>query len=97
LTGRVRASPSPVAISEYGDMSRQPAVIELGDQPVFIGGVEQSRRVQAVDQFSEPLETSHDLQRIPLHGCLPSVLASDRWPGHHGDDHGASGGADPPC
>jgi hypothetical protein len=60
-------------------MSRQPAVIELGDQPVFIGGVEQSRRVQAVDQFSEPLETSHDLQRIPAftvayRGFLPQIV-----------------------
>jgi hypothetical protein len=32
---------------------------------MLVRGVEQSRGVQAVYQFSEPLETSHNLQRIP--------------------------------
>src|SRR5215203_5557762 len=99
LTRRVGACPPPVAVRQHGDVSRQPGVIKFRDQSVFVGGVEQSGRVQAVHQFSQTLEASHDLQRIAAslvryvrlsvasrRLLLPEKWLSTPWICSHGPD-----------
>src|SRR5918998_2956087 len=56
-------------------------MVQLRNQPVLVGRVEQPRRVQPVDELAPPVETAHGWQRIPgtrscptSHRHLPSNL-----------------------
>ena len=56
--------PPPVAVGEDGDVPRQLAAVQLGHQPVLVGGVEEPGGVQPVHELAQPVQASHARQRI---------------------------------
>ena len=59
LTRGVVTGPATVPVRQHRHVPRQPAVVELGDQPVLVGGVEQPGGVQPVPELPPPVQTSH--------------------------------------
>ena len=58
-------------------MPGQPAVVELGDQPMLVGRVQQSGRMQPVDELTYAIKPAHVWQRNPdRSGGLPGPEAS---------------------
>jgi hypothetical protein len=65
LARSIGSRPSAIPIGQYGDVARQPIRVELSDEPMLIGCIEQSRRVQPIDELAHAVETCHNWQRIP--------------------------------
>ena len=70
LARRVGPGPAAVAVGQHGDVPGQPVVVELGDQPVLVGRVEQPGRVQPVHELAQPVKSGHGWQRSPASGEL---------------------------
>src|SRR4051812_35622056 len=60
LLGSVRTCPTAVSVGEYRDVAWQPLGVELGDQPMLISRVQQSRRMQTIHELAQPIETCHN-------------------------------------
>jgi hypothetical protein len=67
LARSVGARPPAIPVSQHGDVAWQTIRVELGNQPMLIGRIEESRRMQPIDELAHAVQTCHNWQRIPPH------------------------------
>src|SRR5512133_3355985 len=79
LARSVGARPPTISIGQYGDVARQPIGVQLGDEPMLIGGIKQSRRVKPIDELAPAVETCHNWQRIPPRSAIRPCSNGWSW------------------